>query len=122
MIISVDGESPVPPYEQIRGQIVTMSTSGVLPADTRLPSIRQLAADLAVAPGTVARAYRELEVERVIVTKGRHGTFVVGPPELSRRERDRRLASEAVKYAQTADQLGATSAETLSALRRALHL
>ena len=46
---------------------------------TRLPSIRQLAGDLGLAGGTVARAYRELEQEGVVATRGRHGTVVAEP-------------------------------------------
>ena len=74
MIVSVDLDSPLPPYEQIRAQITTMAASGVLPPGSRLPAIRQLAADLGLATGTVARAYRELEAAGVIITRGRHGT------------------------------------------------
>ncbi len=78
MILEVVADSPVPPYEQIRQQIAAMVGGGVLPEGTRLPTIRQLARDLGVASGTAARAYRELETERVIVTRGRRGTFVLG--------------------------------------------
>ena len=49
MILSVDLDSPVPPYEQIRAQLTMMAASGVLPPGSRLPTIRQLAADLALA-------------------------------------------------------------------------
>ncbi|MDQ1705464.1 MAG: hypothetical protein QOF18_1830 [Frankiaceae bacterium] len=122
MIISVDSGSTVPPYEQVREQIANMAVSGVLRRGARLPPIRQLAADLDLAPGTISRAYRELEMAGVIATKGRHGTFVVGRPPLGRRERQRRLLGEAEKFARTADQLGATTAETLKALQRALEL
>jgi DNA-binding transcriptional regulator YhcF (GntR family) len=123
MIIAVDSASTIPPYEQIREQIVMMTASGVLPRGTRLPPIRQLAADLDLAPGTVTRAYRELEVAGVILAKGRHGTFVAGPPSsLSPRDREQRLQSEARKLARTARQLGAAPEETLAAMRHALDL
>jgi DNA-binding transcriptional regulator YhcF (GntR family) len=120
VIITIDGSSSVPPYEQLREQIVTMAVSGVLSEGDRLPTIRQLAADLDLAPGTVGRAFRELEHVGVIVTKGRHGTFVAGPPALSRRDRDRRLADEAARFARTADQLGVTPHDALVAVRQAL--
>ncbi|MFL1381549.1 GntR family transcriptional regulator, partial [Nocardiopsis protaetiae] len=68
MIIEVNEQSPVPPYEQIRGRIVELVLSGELPPGTRLPSIRQLAGDLAVAPNTVARAFRELEAVGVLAS------------------------------------------------------
>lgn len=72
----LDPDSATPPYEQLRTQLATRAASGDLPAGTRLPTVRALAADLGVAPGTVARAYRELEADGVLVTEGRRGTFV----------------------------------------------
>jgi DNA-binding transcriptional regulator YhcF (GntR family) len=56
-----------------------MIRSGVLAPDTRLPAIRHLAADLGVATGTIARAYRELEGAGLVATRGRHGTVVQAP-------------------------------------------
>jgi GntR family transcriptional regulator len=76
MILQVDSASPVPPYEQIRSQIRAMVDAGVLAPGARLPSIRQLAGDLGLAGGTVARAYRELELEGVVTSRGRHGTVI----------------------------------------------
>ncbi len=76
MIIRLDPDSPVPPYAQLQEQVSTMIRSGVLAPDTRLPAIRHLAADLGVATGTVARAYRELEAAGLVATRGRHGTVV----------------------------------------------
>lgn len=80
MILRVDPRSAVPPYEQLRLQIVDLVRDGTLTAGTRLPTIRQLAGDLGLAGGTVARAYRELESAGVVATRGRHGTVIVGPP------------------------------------------
>ncbi|MFD0785737.1 GntR family transcriptional regulator, partial [Micromonospora azadirachtae] len=76
MLISVDLDSSVPPYEQVRGQLAEMIGDGRLPVGTRLPTVRQLAADLNLAPNTVARAYRELEGAGLLETRGRNGTFV----------------------------------------------
>jgi GntR family transcriptional regulator len=76
MIIAVDPSSAVPPFEQLRVQIARMVSAGVLTAGTRLPTIAQLANDLSLAPGTVARAYRELEAEGFVVSKRRSGTIV----------------------------------------------
>ena len=53
-----------------------MVRSGVLGPGDRLPAIRHLANDLGVAPGTIARAYRELEAAGLVATRGRHGTVV----------------------------------------------
>ncbi len=60
-MITVDESSPVPPFEQIREQLGDLIRTGAMEAGQRLPSIRQLAGDLRVAAGTVARAYSELE-------------------------------------------------------------
>ena len=54
---------------------------GALATGDRLPAIRQLANDLGLAGGTVARAYRELEADGVVTTHGRHGTVIAGPPQ-----------------------------------------
>jgi GntR family transcriptional regulator len=79
--ISVDLGSAVPPYEQIRLQISSLIAVGSLAAGTRLPTVRSLAADLGIAAGTVARAYKELEQAGLIETRRRNGTVVVGMPD-----------------------------------------
>lgn len=117
MILQIDPDSPLPPYEQIRSQIATMAASGVLPVGTRLPAIRQLAADLGLAGGTVARAYRELEQQGVIATRGRHGTFVEAP---ARRTRDREELNAAARaFAIHAKQMGIDRDSAVESIRRA---
>ena len=59
--VTVDVLDPTPPYEQLRRQLADLIGSGVLSPGDRLPPVRQLAADLGLAVGTVARTYRELE-------------------------------------------------------------
>jgi DNA-binding transcriptional regulator YhcF (GntR family) len=76
MIITVDSLSKVPPYDQVRTAIERAIAEGELPIGTRLPTVRALAADLGLAPNTVARAYRELEAVGVLEGRGRRGTFV----------------------------------------------
>jgi GntR family transcriptional regulator len=120
MILSVDLDSPVPPYEQIRAQIATMTASGVLPPGSRLPAIRQLAADLGLAAGTVARAYRELEAAGLLVSRSRHGTHITRPPALTPDERTGQLRQAAVSYAHLASQLGVSPEETISVLRQVM--
>jgi GntR family transcriptional regulator len=121
VILQIDTDAAVPPYEQLRAQITAMAVIWALPVGTRLPSIRQLAGDLGLAAGTVARAYRELEQAGVITTRGRHGTHVQGPPRPAPgEERERRLAHAARDYAVAAAQLGATQAEALDAIAQAV--
>lgn len=122
-MLRVDATSPVPPYEQIRAQIMTMIGSGVLPKGSRLPTIRQLAADLDLAGGTVARAYRELEATGAIATKGRHGTFVEfeGHRRVADGEDKKRLLSEAARtFALQVSQIGVAPAEALAVAKDAL--
>jgi DNA-binding transcriptional regulator YhcF (GntR family) len=76
--ISVNLHSATPPYEQIRAQITSLIAVGALAPGTRLPTVRSLAADLGIAAGTVARAYRELEQSGQIETRRRNGTVVAG--------------------------------------------
>lgn len=80
MILEIDPRSAVPPYEQLRQQVVALVVGGALATGSRLPSIRQLSNDLGLAGGTVARTYRELESDGVVTTHGRHGTVVAGLP------------------------------------------
>lgn len=75
MIVHLSPSGP-PPTDQIRDQIRGLITTGRLAADQRLPSVRQLASDLGVAPGTVAKAYRALEGEGFLATGVGVGTRV----------------------------------------------
>lgn len=74
--LRIDGASTTSPYEQVRTQIAAAVNDGSLPAGTKLPTVRRLATDLGLAANTVARAYRELEADGVLLTEGRRGTFV----------------------------------------------
>ena len=124
MIVEIDPHSPLPPYEQLREQIAGMITSGTLEPGSRLPPIRQLASDLDLAAGTVARAYRELEGDRLVVTAGRRGTRVSDPASWSAgvpaAEAQRRLDEAAQRYATLARQLGVSVAEALARVGDAL--
>jgi DNA-binding transcriptional regulator YhcF (GntR family) len=75
-MISIDTQSATPPYEQLRVQLIEQVQGGQLAAGTRIPTVRKLAEDLGLAPNTVARAYRELEADGFIETRGRNGSFV----------------------------------------------
>ncbi|HVF20273.1 MAG TPA: GntR family transcriptional regulator [Mycobacteriales bacterium] len=118
MIVEIDPTSSTPAYEQLVTQIEGVIVSGALPADHRLPPIRQLSEDLHLAPGTVARAYRELEQLGLIESRGRHGTFV----RLSRVRPDRRrklVEKSARAFAQQARQLGLDRRAALQAVEEA---
>lgn len=64
------------PGEQIKAQIRGFIATNELPAGTRLPSVRQLARDLGIAAGTVAKAYQELEAQGLLTSRRGSGTRV----------------------------------------------
>jgi GntR family transcriptional regulator len=118
VILSVDPERALPVYEQVREQIRRMVASGTLQAGTRLPTIRQLAADLGLAKGTIERAYDLLEADTVIETKGRHGTFVMEIARATKHQQTVALDTAAESLVVTARQLGADEPAVLDAVRR----
>lgn len=120
MIIDVDPHSAVPTYEQVRTQLTDMIVSGGLPEGTRLPSIRQLASDLDLAPGTVARAYRELEASGLVTSRVRHGTVVRPPARPTRAEGRAQLDDAARGYALAVLRLGGSEEDAVRALCRQL--
>jgi GntR family transcriptional regulator len=74
--ITIDIDNSVPPFEQLIEQIKAAVTAGVLKPGEALPSIRQLANDLDLNSKTVAKAYKLLERDSVIETKGYRGTYI----------------------------------------------
>ncbi|MGW7409652.1 GntR family transcriptional regulator [Streptomyces sp. NPDC054833] len=118
--VRVDTNSPVPPYEQIRAQLAALITTGRLPEGERLPTVRQLAADLGLAAGTVARAYRELESASLIRTRRGAGTRVAPLPTPLQRPDPAELASLTRRFIAEARAMGAGEEAVLSAVRGAL--
>jgi DNA-binding transcriptional regulator YhcF (GntR family) len=100
--LRIETGSPVPPFEQLKRQIVDGATSGVLSHGAKLPTVRALADALGLAANTVAKAYRELEAEGVIETRGRAGSFVAWSADSSESELERL----ATAFASRADALG----------------
>src|SRR5690625_3408684 len=72
-LLRIAATTDVPPYELLRRQLTTQIQTGQLPTGTKLAAVRRLAADLGIAPGAVARAYKELGIEGHLVTRGRNG-------------------------------------------------
>ena len=69
----LDAASDRPPYEQLRVQLASRAATGDLTPGTRLPTVRALATELHLAVNTVARAYRELEADGVVVSERLRG-------------------------------------------------
>jgi GntR family transcriptional regulator len=89
---ALDLHSGVPVYRQIIDQVTGGIATGALVAGDQIPTVRQLAVDLAINPNTVIRAYRELEIRGVLETQQGTGTFISHQkPRRDDAERQRRL-------------------------------
>ncbi|MEE2523033.1 GntR family transcriptional regulator [Pseudarthrobacter sp. J75] len=106
--------SSVPLFEQLRLRIIQLADDGTLPPGSRLPAVRNLAGQLGVAPHTVARAYKELELAGVVATHGRNGTLVS-----ARDSRQGVLSEAAASYAAVAREQGVSFAEAVRLLAAA---
>jgi GntR family transcriptional regulator len=97
-MLKIDQRSGVPVYRQIIDQVLGGVAAGKLRAGDQLPTVRQLAVDLAINPNTVVRAYRELEIREVLATQQGTGTFLTDKKpvvdELERRRRIGQLVGE----------------------------
>ncbi|MGW1727703.1 GntR family transcriptional regulator [Streptomyces sp. NPDC002306] len=118
--IRVDTTSQVPPYAQIRAQLSALIVTGRLTEGDRLPTVRQLATDLGLAPGTVARAYRELESAELIRTRRGAGSRVAARPTGPTRPYASHLATLARDFTSSARALGADTETIMAAVRDAL--
>ena len=105
----IDTTASVPPFEQIKAQAIAQIASGELLAGTKLATVRQLASDLGIAPNTVARAYRELEADGFLLSRGRNGTVVKAQPG----DAAALLQLDAKAYADRAAKLGISDDEAL---------
>jgi GntR family transcriptional regulator len=117
----VDTTDPTPPYEQLRRQLAYLIESALLQPGERLPPLRQLAADLGLAVGTVARAYRELESAGFISSRRGGGTRVATrPPVLSDAQRSQLVHERARAFVRQAALLGADPQQILAAVTQAV--
>ena len=116
---SLDLKSGVPVYRQIIDQVSGGIAAGALREGDQLPTVRQLAVDLAINPNTVIRAYRELEIRGVLETQQGTGTFISrqnGQPDDG--ERLRRLEQLAGECAARAGAEGFTVAQLIGRLEK----
>ena len=109
-----------PPYEQVRQQIADLIEAGVLAPGERLPPVRQLAGDLGLAAGTVARAYSILESGGLVETRRGGGTVVAQVREPSPAQRRAQLDHHARDYVAAVRRIGVERDDALDAVRRAL--
>lgn len=120
-LIAVDPQIETPPYQQIFEQIRAAIERGTLATDAPLPTVRQLAGDLGVAPNTVARAYADLQDAGWLISEGRRGTRVASKtPATDRRARSNALADAAVRFVDSLRHRGYSRTEIAAELRKVL--
>ena len=83
-MISINYRDARPIYEQVKDGFKQLIITGVLPGDTRMPSVRELASELTINPNTIQRAYRELELEGFIISVPGKGSFVSDGGDMAR--------------------------------------
>lgn len=115
-MLQIDPQDPTPPFEQIRAAIVAAAAEGIMPAGTRLPTVRGLAAELGLAAGTVAKAYRQLETDGVIETHGRSGSVIAARADSARQQ----IELAAREFAQRVGRVGMDREEALALVAAAL--
>jgi DNA-binding transcriptional regulator YhcF (GntR family) len=116
LTVTIDPGSSVPPFEQLRVQVIDAVAAGSVAAGVKLPTVRGLADDLGIAPNTVARSYRELERGGVIETRGRAGSYIAASGDATQR-----LAQDAAAvFAARARELRLDPAAALELVRAAL--
>jgi DNA-binding transcriptional regulator YhcF (GntR family) len=115
----VDESLETPPYRQIAEQIRASIERGELQSQLPLPTVRQLAQDLGVAPNTVARAYAELQNDGWLVSDGRRGTRVAAEiPHSDRNERARSLRESVDRFVESLRHRGFSEREIAEELVR----
>ena len=118
---ALDLHTGVPVYRQLIDQVRAGVASGTLAAGDQLPTVRQLAVDLAINPNTVMRAYRELELGGVLETHQGTGTFISDKKiERKSAERERQLAQMASEFAARAGAAGFTLEELIDRMSELL--
>ena len=114
-MIAINYRDPRPIYEQIQSELRRLMLTGSLPPGSRLPSVRELAGQLAINPNTIQRAYRELESDGYILSVAGKGSFVAQVDKLA--EQQKKQAVEAFQAAaQRLRALGLSGAELAALL------
>ena len=113
-MIAINYRDPRPIYEQIQAELRRLMLTGALPPGSRLPSVRELAGQLAINPNTIQRAYRELESEGYILSVAGKGSFVAQVDRLA--EQQKKEALNAFRAAAQRLRALGLSAEALASL------
>lgn len=92
-MIAINYQDPRPIYEQIQAELRRLMLTGALPPGSRLPSVRELAGQLAINPNTIQRAYRELELDGYILSVAGKGSFVAQIDQLAEQQKKQAVAA-----------------------------
>jgi GntR family transcriptional regulator len=116
---SLAPHSGVPVFRQLIDQVQAGIAAGTLQYGDQLPTVRQVAVDLAINPNTVLRAYREMEIRGIVDTQQGTGTFIASRKiEQSKAERERTLAQLVGEFVSRAGAGGFTLQELIDTLRK----
>ena len=115
-MVHLDYRDARPIYSQIIDGFREQIAAGILQPGEKLPSVRDLATELAINPNTIQRAYRQLELEGWIVSMQGKGSFVSGEMSIRQRESDRLLA-EFDKLVSQLERSGVTREELAARLQ-----
>ncbi len=115
-MLKIDTGSAVPVYEQLKRQIRLGIVSGKYPTGHRMPSIRQLAAQLTINPNTIAKVYRQLESDGFLISRSGSGFFVSLEKEQLTKTRKSLLAEITEEFISSAIELGFTPEELINTL------
>lgn len=115
-MIQVDLKSRIPLYQQIVQNIKANIINGNLQADDRIPSVRELSADLVINPNTIQKALRILESEGFLYTVAGKGNFVMRLDAAKVKEQQEAVLKEMVALVKKAYRLGLTREKICSHL------
>ena len=109
-MISINYRDPRPIYEQIQSELRRLMLTGALPPGSHLPSVRELAGQLAINPNTIQRAYRELETDGYILSVAGKGSFVAQVDQIAEQQKKQAVGAF-LAAAQRLRALGLTQAQ-----------
>lgn len=114
-MIAINYRDPRPIYEQIQAELRRLMLTGALPPGSRLPSVRELAGQLAINPNAIQRAYRELELDGYILSVAGKGSFVAQIDQLAEQQK-KQAVDASCTAAQRLRALGLSGEELASLL------
>lgn len=115
-IITIDLKNPQPIYEQVRDGLKNLIIRGILEADEKIPSVREMAQNLAINPNTIQKAYRDLESQGFVYQVPGKGTFVAARTSGSNPAKIEQLRQEVLERVRELIYLGISKDEIRQAI------